>query len=366
MTGNVKIHKSLLPLSWIYGAGVCFRNKLFDSGILPVEKFGVPILSIGNLRVGGTGKTPHTEYLIRLLGNNYRLAILSRGYKRKSKGFILADSSADSSRIGDESYQLFRKFPHILVAVDSNRRRGIRNLLNLSEKIRPEIILMDDAYQHRYVKPSLSILLTEYAQPFSRDYLLPAGRLREPAENKNRADIIIVTKCPDFPDPENRDKFSVELKPEASQELFFSRFSYGPLCPASKTNQEIDAKRAKEEISSALLFTGIASPLPLIDHIQSLIPKVEIQTYPDHHNYTSTDFRDLDSRFNRLPGEEKILITTEKDIVKLVDDPDFPKELREHLYYIPIEVQFETSQKELFNKIIENHVKTIERNRSLA
>ncbi|MDR2806060.1 MAG: tetraacyldisaccharide 4'-kinase, partial [Dysgonamonadaceae bacterium] len=195
MKNVIRINKALLPLSWLYGMVVALRNYLFDRGIFRSEDFPVPVISIGNLSAGGTGKTPHTEYLIRKLSKNHKVAVLSRGYKRKTRGFVLADDNASARTLGDEPFQMFRKFPEIPVAVDANRRRGIRHLLNLPEAIKPEVIMLDDAFQHRYVKPSLSLLLADSRRPFSDDYLLPAGRLREPAKNYRRADFIIYTKC---------------------------------------------------------------------------------------------------------------------------------------------------------------------------
>ena len=326
--------------------------------ILRAEEFDVPIISIGNLSAGGTGKTPHTEYLIRLLQQEYRMAVLSRGYKRKSSGFILANNQATADTIGDESYQLFCKFPGIQVTVDANRRRGIKNLLNLPEEIRPEVILLDDAYQHRYVKPSLSILLTEYSRPFSRDRLLPAGRLREPVKSKNRADILIVTKSPSLSNNESLDELAKELSLIPSQKLFCSAFSYGNLQAVFPGNPEIGL--SKQEIDSAVLFSGIASPQPLIDYLKGYIPYLQIHLFPDHHAYNRVDFDFLLSLFQKVKDTKKILITTEKDKAKLINDPDFPEELKQHLYYLPIEVTF--LQQEIFNKTISDHVTAVRRN----
>lgn len=330
--------------------------------IFHAEEFDIPIISIGNLRVGGTGKTPHTEYLIRLLEKDYRVAVLSRGYKRKTSGFILADNDVTDEMLGDESYQLFRKFPNILVAVDEKRKRGINSLIHLPEEIRPEIILLDDAYQHRQVKPSLSILLTEYNRLFTRDLLLPAGRLREPAKNRNRADIVIVTKSPTPLNTKEFQKISDEIGLNPSQELFFSSFSYGKLQPVFRDIPSIDL----EEIESALLFSGIASPQSLIDYLSQQISNLKIQLFSDHHSYNQSDFERLSSLFQKIKNTGKILITTEKDMVKLIDHPTFPEELRKHLYYLPIEVIFNNNEQKNFNQIIIDHVTTIKRNDRLA
>ena len=194
-TTHNKIKKLLLPLSALYGVVVWFRNKLFDWSILPSEEFSVPVICVGNITAGGTGKTPHVEYLIELLKKDYKVAVLSRGYKRKTSGFVLADTQSTVKTIGDEPLQIFKKFPDIIVAVDGNRRRGIKKLLNIPEEKRPEIILLDDAFQHRYVKPFLSILLIDSNRLIYEDTLLPAGRLRESRAGKDRANMVVVTKC---------------------------------------------------------------------------------------------------------------------------------------------------------------------------
>ena len=364
MQRGSKVYKYLRPLSWVYGTGVWIRNKFFDMNILRSEEFVVPLISIGNLSVGGTGKTPHTEYLIRLLQRDYRVAVLSRGYKRKSSGFVLANNQATSERIGDESYQLYRKFPKILVAVDHDRRRGIRKLLSIPKEIRPEVILLDDAYQHRYIKPSLSILLTEFNRPFFKDTLLPAGRLREPANNKNRADIVVVTKSPSSLNNEVVFQLSKELDLNPNQKLFISSFKYSLLQAVFPDLSGLD--REEKIPDSVLLFAGIASPLPLIDYLKQSIPNLAIKLFPDHYSYTRSDFDQLLSLFNKGKDQKKILITTEKDAVKLVDRSDFPKELKKHTFYLPIEVVFHSTKKEIFNQIIKDHVATIRRNRKLA
>lgn len=217
---KIKINSYLAPLSFLYGIGVWLRNRLFDWGILHSEQYPVPVICIGNLSVGGTGKTPHTEYIVRLLKDKYRIAVLSRGYKRKTSGFILADSGSSSLEIGDEPFQMKNKFPDILVAVDADRRRGIQHLLSLPEKDKPEVILLDDAYQHRYVHPSLSIVLSDYHRLFYNDKLMPAGYLREPVSNINRTDIVVVTKCDKDMKPIDFRIIEENMKLRAHQLLF--------------------------------------------------------------------------------------------------------------------------------------------------
>lgn len=226
----IKIHKWLYPVSWIYGAVVTVRNKLFDWGFLRSKSFDVPVICIGNLSVGGTGKTPHTEYLIKLLRNSYHVAVLSRGYKRHSRGYVLATSQSTARSIGDEPYQMYTKFPSVTQAVDENRCHGIEQLLAIKEPS-VEVVLLDDAFQHRYVKPGLSILLTDYHRLFCDDTLLPAGRLRESVNGKNRAQIVIVTKCPQDIKPIDYNIITKRLNLYPYQQLYFSSFRYGNLQP---------------------------------------------------------------------------------------------------------------------------------------
>jgi tetraacyldisaccharide 4'-kinase len=369
MAGNIKINKLLLPLSWLYGLGVELRNKFFDWAILRSEKFSIPVISIGNLAVGGTGKTPHTEYLIRLLSKKYKVAVLSRGYKRKSKGFILADEKASAESIGDEPYQMFRKFPSILIAVDGNRRRGIRNLLLTDEKIRPEIILLDDAFQHRYVSPSLSILLTDYKRLFYQDKLLPAGRLREPYKNKKRAQIVLVTKCPlPFP-PIGHLFIAQKMKLLPGQNLFFTSCKYKSLLPVFPGNNPVkkdSIDRLKKENYSVVLLAGLADPSAFIQHLNTYTSDLHTLIYSDHHSFSRKDMLDLSKTIARIKNTNKIIITSEKDAARLSDNPYIAEEIKPFLFYLPIEVVFSPNKEESFIKIIENHVTNFERNRLLA
>jgi tetraacyldisaccharide 4'-kinase len=364
MTANLKINKVLLPFSWIYGAGVWLRNKLFDRGILPSEEFPVPIISIGNIVVGGTGKTPHTEYLIRLLKKNYRVAVLSRGYKRKTSGFILAGETSDSRTIGDEPFQMHRKFPDILVAVDADRRRGIKNLLNLPEEISPELVLLDDAFQHRYVKPSLSILLTIYDYPTEKDCLLPAGKLRENPENKVRADIFIYTKCPsNFENISNKAEISHSI---SSGRTFYTSFRYKGLIPVSPDYCPVlkeSIERLKKENYSLLLITGLANPDSMIRYVNNYTSDLQTLIYPDHHNFTEKDIRKICETFSNIKNPRKIAITSEKDAMRLLDNPYITELLKSHLFYLPIEVIFNFDSEELFINTIKDHVANFKRNR---
>ncbi len=369
MAVNNKINYLLLPFSFIYGLVTGIRNKLFDWGILPGEEFSVPVISVGNLTVGGTGKTPHTEYLIRLLSRKYKVAVLSRGYKRKTSGFILADKQATSSTIGDEPFQMFRKFPFILVAVDSDRRRGIRELLNLPDDKRPSVILLDDAFQHRYVIPSLSILLTDNNRLIYEDFLLPAGRLRESFRSRSRAQMVIVTKCPDIFKPIDYRIIAQNLKLMPHQQLYFTSFKYGDLIPVFRSYDLFEKKSLSDiqaENTAILLLAGIASPQGLIEKLGDYTSNLTTCIYPDHHDYTSEDLKNILEKFNQIPSVNKIIVTTEKDAVKFIETPSLNELLKDRFYYLPIEVSFHLKQENLFIQNILNHVKDFTGNGKLA
>jgi tetraacyldisaccharide 4'-kinase len=357
MTGNFKIYKYLYPAAWIYGLVVLLRNKLFDWGVLSSEKFPVPVISIGNITVGGTGKTPHTEYLINLLRKKYRVAVLSRGYKRKTRGFILANEKTTCSQIGDEPLQIYRKFPAVLVAVDANRRRGIRRLLNLPDNRKPEVILLDDAFQHRYVKPSLSILLTDINRSFYDDCLLPAGRLREPPGNHKRADWIICTKCPESFMLEDYQIQTERINLQLHQQLFFSSYRYKnfrPVFPEANPGKEEAVDRL--ENCTVLLVTGLANPSGLIEYLKNHTSDLQINVYPDHHDFVRKDIQAMMNFLNTNTGKNKRIITSEKDAVRLVNNPTVPDEMKAFIYYLPIEVVIRFEE-ELFTQNIENHVR---------
>ncbi|MDR0412494.1 MAG: tetraacyldisaccharide 4'-kinase [Dysgonamonadaceae bacterium] len=369
MTINSNIKKILSPLSWLYGISVELRNKLFDRRLLPVETFAVPVLSVGNLAAGGTGKTPHTEYLVRLLSKRYKVAVLSRGYRRKTRGFVLAGADASAQVLGDEPFQMYRKFPDLTVAVDENRRRGIRNLLNLPEAVRPEVVLLDDAYQHRYVQPSLSILLTDSRRPFYEDRLLPAGRLREPAKNSARADIIICTKCAGALPPDDYRTIQTRLSLGTHQQLYFTSYQYKsllPVFPESTSVKKESIERLKKEAYSFLLVTGIAHPEALREQLNGYTSGLQTLTYPDHYPFKAKDIAAITGAFAGIKNRNKRIITSEKDAVRLMDSALFPEEIKPFLYYWPVEVVFGEKQEALFIQKIEDHVRNFKRNRILA
>lgn len=359
----IPINPLLLPFSFLYGLGVRLRNQLFDWGILRSEQYPIPVVCIGNLSVGGTGKTPHTEYLIRLLSGKYRTAILSRGYKRKTSGYLLATSQSSADEIGDEPFQMKQKFPSLTVAVDENRRRGIRRLMDLPEQERPQLILLDDAYQHRYVSSSFNILLTDYNRRYYFDRLLPMGRLREPKCGRNRANIIIVTKCdPDLKPIEYR-VIESEINIMSHQNLFFTGIKYGDITPVFNTeNPSFRPDSLKNK--HVLLVAGIASPKPFADEIKKQTEHVNVLNFPDHHVFRKNDIRKIKDSFDKLPPE-KLILVTEKDAARLKSYPDLPDDLKERIYYLPIEINFRLNQEETFKDIIINHVDSFERNRIL-
>ena len=363
---TVPIHRWLLPFSWIYGGGVWLRNKLFDWKILQSKSFDVPVICIGNLTVGGTGKTPHTEYLIRLLQQvGLNVAVLSRGYKRKSKGYILADAHSNATRIGDEPYQMKEKFPQARIAVDADRRHGISQLLELDNP-RPDVILLDDAFQHRYVQAGLNILLTDYNRLFTEDSLLPAGRLREPASGKTRAQIIIVTKCPQDIKPIDFNITGKQLSLYPFQQLYFTRIRYGmpvAVFPQAMADRPLSKVLSGEE--HVLLVTGIASPQPLVEEVKLYAKSLRQFSFSDHHDFNEKDLRLIEKEFSQMEGCQRIIITTEKDAARLKAHPALSEDLKPYIYAIPIEVEILLNQQESFNQNIIGYVRKNSRNSSL-
>lgn len=360
---KIKFHNLLIPLSLLYGIAIWIRNLLFDWGILPSKQYPIPIISIGNLSVGGTGKTPHTEYIIQLLMDKYRIAVLSRGYKRKTSGFFLATPQSTYFDIGDEPFQMKCKYPNVLIAVDSNRRRGIQNLLSLPLEQRPDIILLDDAYQHRYVQPSLSIVLSDFHRLFYIDKLLPVGHLREPAGNIHRADIVIVTKCEKTIKPIDFRIIENNMNLKAHQLLFFTSIAYMQIRPVFPEETELTAP-ANLYNKETLLITGIANPEPFIQEISKLIPKLQIEIFPDHHHFSKSDFKKLDTIFQQMNSTNRIILVTEKDAARLKDNPLIPKNWKAVLYYQPITIEFQDSK--YFEETIKKHIIAVQKSHILS
>ena len=362
MEGNlIKINKWLYPVSWLYGTGVWLRNKLFDWGIYKERKFDVPIISVGNITVGGTGKTPHTEYLIRLLQKDYKVAVLSRGYKRKSKGFVLAGPDTSVQMIGDEPFQMKQKFPDIYMAVDRNRCHGIEQLCNSHIAPGTEVIILDDAFQHRFVEGGMNILFVDYHRLICEVALLPAGRLREPENGKSRAHIVIVTKCPKDITPMDLRVLSKQMELYPYQQLYFTTLAYGKLHPLFTVGNAVPLKEIEKD-KHILLVTGIASPAKLIQDLSPYNEHIESLAFSDHHNFTARDMELIKKRFMKLPEGKRMIITTEKDSVRLAAHPLMDKTLKPYIYMLPIEVIFLQDQQELFNSNITNYVRKNSRN----
>ena len=328
----------LTPLSWLYGAATWTRNKLFDYGVLKQEEFDVPVVSIGNITVGGTGKTPHVEYIVSQLSGLYHIAVLSRGYKRRTRGFIVANSKSTPEIVGDEPLQIYQKFgSRIKVAVCESRREGIRRLIETYPNL--DLIILDDAFQHRYVKPKVSIMLMDYRRPVYKDNLLPLGRLRESPRCIDRADMVVVTKCPDEVTPLDLRIVRKRLDLMSDQKLFFSRYIYGNLKPvfAEEAPPRINLE-VLNPTDTVLLLTGVANPRDFIRHFKNYAFKRKVAHYPDHHDFSRRDITDIDNTFNKLKGERKLIVTTEKDAVRLLHNPYFPAYLKACIYYLPIAV----------------------------
>ena len=329
----------LTPLSWVYGAVTGIRNWLFDNHVLKEREYDIPIVSVGNLTIGGTGKTPHVEYIVSNMAMQYKCAVLSRGYKRETKGFILANSKSTPRQIGDEPYQIYQKFGNnVRVAVCESRRKGIEELLKLFPDL--ELIVLDDAFQHRWVKPKVSILLTDYERPFYKDKLLPLGRLRESLLQVNRADMVVVTKCPDDLLPINFRITSKDLDLMKYQKLFFSRYDYGKLKPVFQDDAPYEASLSSlGPNDTVLLLTGIAHPRHFVRHFRNYPFRVKVYHFPDHHDFSRNDIDKIVQKFKSLQGERKIIVTTEKDAVRLMNNPYFPRSVKPFTFYLPVSVK---------------------------
>ena len=312
-----QIHRWLLPLSWFYGAGVDIRNALFDMGTLRSVSYDIPIINVGNITVGGTGKTPHVEYLIRILSGRYHVAVLSRGYKRKTKGYLLASTSTTMEEIGDEPWQIKQKFPEVYVAVDTNRRYGIERLMNDEATKDVEVVLLDDAYQHRYVKPGMGFR-------------------------------VIMS--------------SLNLRPY--QQLFFSTFSYGTMHQLWG-DDTLDPEALRKDNTHVLLLTGIAGPRQMEQDVRRFVQHISPLTFPDHHYYTKRDAEAINQAFHELP-KPHIIVTTEKDAARLKHLQGLSDEVRESTYVLPIEISIMRNEKDKFDKMINDYVRENKRNSSVA
>jgi tetraacyldisaccharide 4'-kinase len=335
----------LFPLIIFYAAAIWLRNKLFDMGLLKSHSFALPIISVGNLAVGGSGKTPLVEYLVRLLSGKAKVAILSRGYKRLTSGYHLADAKDTAETIGDEPMQYHKKFTGVVVAVCEKRKEGIRRLISDVPDI--QIIILDDAYQHRYVKPTISILASDYFTPFTTDWLLPFGRLREPVSARKRADIIVVTKTPRIFSPIVRKQFVSDIKPFDHQKVCFSYINYLEIKPLYE-GVSVE-KMLPRDVYSIIAVSGIVNPGPFQEHLKKLCNEIEILEFPDHHVFSESDVQSIADLYNKLPTKRKIIVVTEKDASRL-KNPVAESILKEYpIYFLPIEFDFHQPDKQVFD-----------------
>jgi tetraacyldisaccharide 4'-kinase len=358
----IKINDWLLPLSWLYGLGVKLRNDMFEIGLLKSRSFDTPVISVGNITVGGTGKTPHVEYLIRLLQDKFKVAVLSRGYKRKSHGFVLAEKDTPQRMIGDEPYQMHRKYPNIYIAVDKNRCHGIEKLTDNDIVNGTDVILLDDAYQHRYVNPGINILLVDYHRLIIYDKLLPAGRLREHETGKSRANIVIITKCPKDLKPMEIRVLIKAMNLFPYQTLFFTTLEYKKLHPIFEGSMK-ELEDMKE--MNILLLTGIASPQQMILDIKPYCGSITPLSFSDHHAFTTKDVQTINNTFASLPSP-KAIITTEKDESRILDVNGFSEEVMGNIYTLPVEIKFMQDEDKMFNENIIGYVQKNSRNSILA
>jgi len=320
----------LLPFSWLYALVMAVRNKLYDLNLKKTHRFPVPVLGVGNLSVGGTGKTPHVEYLVRLLGAQYRVATLSRGYGRQTKGFRLADDTATAATLGDEPCQLYRKFaPAVTVAVGERRAEAIPAILRAHPGT--DVVILDDAYQHRSVTPDLSVLLTDYSRPFFRDHVLPAGRLREARSGAGRAHAVIVTKCPNDLDAAQRQAITAAVRRYARPEVpvFFTGIGYGA---------PVAFGRERAFHPDVVLVSGLANPAPLESYARGQFQLRAHLAFRDHHRYGEADLRRMEQTLAGTGG--RTLLVTEKDYVKLVSPAFAGFTERLPFFYLPMEIFF--------------------------
>lgn len=347
----------LLPFSLLFGVAIVIRNLLFDLRLFKSKRYRVPVIAVGNLTVGGSGKTPMTEHIIRLLSSQYRVATLSRGYGRKTSGFVLVSSTTNASLIGDEPMLYHIKYKDVTVATAESRKEGIEKLLSLETK--PQVILLDDAYQHRSVKPGLNILLIEYDTLFKNKILLPAGNFREPFGAKRRADIIIVTKCPASLDDNKRIKAQRKINISYGQQVLFSYMVYEALKPFTSylKNDSPASTQIFGKDTRVLLLTGIADPLPLKMHTERTYTLTRLLRYADHYDFTETDIKRMRKIFNNIVGQDKIILTTEKDAMRLMKKELLPLLSELPVYVLPVKVKFLQKYFELADNTILEYVR---------
>ncbi len=356
----------LYPLSLIYGAVTGFRNFLYNSEVFKSHEFNIPVICVGNITVGGTGKTPHCEYIIELLKDKFNVSLLSRGYKRKSSGFLIPTPDMGPSDIGDEPFQIFRKFPGITVAVDSNRVKGVNSILK--ERPQTQVIILDDGFQHRKIKPGFTILLTDYSRLMIHDNLLPYGNLRESLRNMCRADIILITKTPPDLSPIQRRLIVKEIDKAPWQNLYFTSLLYKdpvPVFCGTKPGTDI-LKNGNIKDRGLILVTGIARADLLKQYLSPFAGELLHIPFPDHHNFSAGDIELITESFNSLAKSHKYIITTEKDAVRLREFANIAEPLRSSFFYIPAGIAFLNDDTNEFNNLILEYVRKDKRNNRVS
>jgi tetraacyldisaccharide 4'-kinase len=353
----------LYPFSAIYGLMISIRNFLYDYKIFKSTEFEIPVISIGNITVGGTGKTPHTEYLVELLSKQFKVTTISRGYKRKTKGYHEVEANSTATEVGDEPLQIKNKFSEIQVVVDEKRVHAIRKIQQQEIERLPDVILLDDAFQHRSVSAGINILLIDFNRPIDKDRLLPVGRLRESKWQMRRANVIIYTKCPQEISPITRRIIMKEVYLRPYQTLFFTTMVYQPLTPVFP-GQAIETPKLASDNVSVLLVTGIANPEHLQKYLSNFTENITVLKYPDHHNFNAANLQQMEQKFYGIDSANKIIITTEKDSMRL-KDLDLSSNFKSHLFYIPLKIKFLDSEGKNFDDKIVTYVRENKSNREL-
>ncbi|MGQ1787909.1 MULTISPECIES: tetraacyldisaccharide 4'-kinase [unclassified Saccharicrinis] len=349
----------LFPIALLYGLVIRVRNLMFNINILKSESFPLPVVSVGNITVGGTGKTPVTEFVIGILKEDYKIAFVSRGYKRETKGVVMASASSTAAEIGDEPKQILDKFADVKVTVAEKRAIGIKKLLDMDSP--PDAIVLDDAYQHRYVKPGLNILIIDFNRPIWCDLMLPAGDLREPMNGKKRADIILFSKCPENLTGAQQSYFLKKINASSNQKVYFSTVGYQKVKPVFEGQTEIYLDRLND--TSVLSVSGIANPIPFENYMKAISSDVCCMRFPDHHQFNLSDIEKMELQFSKIQNENKLVLTTEKDAVRFRQVLPETSLLAKYLYFIPIKIKILNNKQEEFKDKIITYVKQNKRNR---
>jgi tetraacyldisaccharide 4'-kinase len=356
----------LYPFSLMYGLITGIRNFLYNTGIIESTEFQIPVICVGNLAVGGTGKTPHTEYLVGLLKQEFNVAVLSRGYKRKTRGFLLASETSTADDIGDEPLQISRKFTELTVAVDRNRVHGVREIMK--EKPEINVIILDDGFQHRSITPGYSILLSTYDNLMINDHLLPYGNLRESVINMRRADIILITRSPESLSAIQRRITVKDINKALYQNLYFTSVTYGKPLPVFESKDAGDDIFPNIQVKNTgiVLVTGIADPGPLTEYLREKVGELINISFGDHHRYNNNDIEKIKDAWGSLKSSVKYLITTEKDAVRLREFANIAEPFRSAFYYIPVGIHFLNDDREEFDNLITEYVRKNKQNNRIS